>query len=152
MSRASRLANSMPSILLRSPLHRLMSGNTLLVSFNGRRSGKRYTTPVAYLQLGPDEVISTTDGRWWRNLDGGAPVIVRIAGKTRPGKAEAVTDAEAALELLSALVAHQPSYARLARLPNGPEGPDLTKAIADGRVGIRIHLDPIEQHFASKGQ
>ena len=34
--------------LLRSPLHKLASKNTLLITFTGRKSGKKYTTPVNY--------------------------------------------------------------------------------------------------------
>lgn len=87
------------------------------------------------------EVISTTDSPWWKNLRGGVPVTVRVKGRSRGGVGEAVTDPAEASAILSALVAHQHSYARLARLPDGPDGPDLDRAIADGRVGIRIRLD-----------
>lgn len=111
----------------------------MLLSFTGRRSGKRYTTPVAYLRKG-DEIVSTTDSLWWKNLQGGVPVSVLVAGVTYRGTAEAVTDPEPARKILAELVAHQPSYARLARLPTGPAGPDLDQAIAGGRVGILIRL------------
>lgn len=140
MSAMSRVANAVPRMILSSPLHPLMSRNTLLLSFHGRTSGRRYTTPVAYLQRG-QEILSTTDSPWWKNLRGGVPVTVRVKGRTRRGVGEAVTDPAEARAILSALVAHQHSYARLARLPGGPGGPDLDLAIADGRVGIRIRLD-----------
>ena len=39
-----------PSVrfLLRSPLHGLMSGNTLLLEFTGRKSGRALSTPISY--------------------------------------------------------------------------------------------------------
>lgn len=144
MSRISKLANAMPMAILRSPLHPLMSRRTMLVSFTGRRSGRRYTTPVAYLQRG-DEIVSTTDSPWWKNLRGGVPVTVRVRGHTYRGVGEAVTESAEAHAILAALVAHQPSYARLARLPVGPDGPDLDRAVADGRVGIRIRLEEADR-------
>lgn len=49
MERFSQLMNCVPQLLLRSPLHGLMSNRYLLITFTGRKSGKRYTTPVAYL-------------------------------------------------------------------------------------------------------
>jgi hypothetical protein len=49
MERFSQLMNCVPQLLLRSPLHGLMSNRYLLITFTARKSGKRYTTPVAYL-------------------------------------------------------------------------------------------------------
>lgn len=141
MSRLSRMANTMPATVLRTPLHPLMSKHTMLLSFTGRRSGKTYTTPIAYLKR-PGEIVSTTDSPWWKNLVGGAPVSARVAGVVYRGTGEAVTDPDQAAQILAELVAHQASYARLARLPTGPDGPDLARVVADGRVAIRIHLDP----------
>jgi hypothetical protein len=36
--------------LLRSPLHRLASGSLLLITYRGRRSGRRFTFPVMYAE------------------------------------------------------------------------------------------------------
>lgn len=141
MGRFAKLANMAPRAVLASPLHPLMSKRTMVLSFTGRRSGRTYRTPVAYMRRTPDEIISTTDSGWWKNLRGGAPVSVRIAGRVLHGSAEAITDPGEARSILADLVAHQPSYARLARLPAGPGGPDLERAVAEGRVGIKIRLD-----------
>jgi len=46
----ARVMNRIPATVLRSPLHPMMSGKYLLLSFTGRKSGRRYTTPVAYLK------------------------------------------------------------------------------------------------------
>jgi deazaflavin-dependent oxidoreductase (nitroreductase family) len=81
------------TVLLRSPLHGLMSGDVMLITVTGRRSGRRYTMPVSYLRDG-DRVRCFT-GRemtWWRNLRGGAEVTLQVAGKERRGRAEAVAD------------------------------------------------------------
>jgi len=118
-----------------------MSKRTMVLSFTGRRSGRRYSTPVAYLRRTPDEVISTTDSGWWKNLRGGAAVSVRVGGHVLDGRAEAVTDPAETRSILAELVAHQPSYARLARLPVGSDGPDLERAVREGRVGIVVHLN-----------
>ncbi len=39
------IANTIAIRILRSPLHGLLSHNTLLLSFQGRKSGKIYTKP-----------------------------------------------------------------------------------------------------------
>jgi hypothetical protein len=48
----SRLLNRAPMLPLRSPLHGLMSGRTLLLTYTGRRSGRRLTLPANYLWNG----------------------------------------------------------------------------------------------------
>ncbi len=64
-----RVVNKFPALLLRSPLHGLIIGSVLLITFNGRKSGKKYTTPITCLREG-DTVLMTTDSPWWKNLRG----------------------------------------------------------------------------------
>ena len=69
-------------ILLRSPIHGLVSKNLMLITFRGRKSGKQYCTPVRYIRV--DDTIqcfSSAQPRWWRNLRGGADVTLRLQGK-----------------------------------------------------------------------
>jgi len=49
MSKFMRVMNKFPALLLRSPLHALVSKSTLLITFTGRKSGKKYTTPITVL-------------------------------------------------------------------------------------------------------
>ena len=70
--------------ILRSPLHPMMSKAIMLITFTGRKSGKRYTTPVSYSRQG-ETVYVFTHGTWWKNLRGGAPVSLRLRGQDRNG-------------------------------------------------------------------
>jgi hypothetical protein len=88
-----RAMNAVPRLVLRSPLHSLMDGKVLLLGFVGRRSGRRCTTPMSYVRVG-DEVLMTTEAPWWKNLAGGAPVEVRLGGRSRRGFAETLTGEE----------------------------------------------------------
>ncbi len=47
-----RLINPMMIALMRSPLHAAVSKDILALTFTGRRSGRRFTTPVSYLRQG----------------------------------------------------------------------------------------------------
>ena len=86
-----RVGNRIVALLLRSPLHRLLSGGELLVTVTGHRSGRRYTTPVQYVRSdGELYAVSRRSRSWWRNLRGGAPVVVRVRGRERAGAAEIV--------------------------------------------------------------
>ena len=82
-----RVLNPFMTTILKSPLHGLVIGNTMLITFTGRKSGKRYTTPIGYIRDG-EMVICSTKANWWKNLRGGAPVTVRLQGHELKGKGE----------------------------------------------------------------
>src|SRR4028119_670088 len=117
--------NKVPAAVLRSPLHRAMSGKYLLLSFAGRKSGKRYTTPVAYLKEG-ETLLMTTDSPWWKNLRGGdgagAPVSVRVKGREYEGLGEAVTDVTEVVRVLHRFLQVQPGYGRFVGAKHGAGG------------------------------
>lgn len=54
----------------------------MLITFRGRKSGRLYTTPVRYLQIGSTiRCFTSVENKWWRNLRGGAEVLLRIRGR-----------------------------------------------------------------------
>jgi hypothetical protein len=81
--------------ILRSPLHRAMSHNTMLLTFTGRTSGTRYTIPVRYLEDRSTLTVFTDSG-WWRNLRGGVPVELVLRGHKRAGTGQPILQDEAA--------------------------------------------------------
>lgn len=78
--------------LLRSPLHRIGSGNLCLLHYRGRVSGKAYVTPLSYVREGNTvRLLSSYDTHWWKNFVGEArPVEVEIARERLPGRARAI--------------------------------------------------------------
>ena len=91
----NRTANPVVRLLLRSPAHRALSGRLALITVTGRRSGRRFTFPVGYRRVdGRVEIAvgSPERKRWWRNLRGGGPVLIRLRGTEHRGRAEAHGD------------------------------------------------------------
>src|SRR4051794_11767153 len=92
----NRVGNPAVRLLLRSPLHPLVSRSLALITVTGRKSGRSYTIPVSYRRDG--DVVKIGVGwpgrkHWWRNLRGdGAPVGMRIRGEDRRGHAVARGD------------------------------------------------------------
>lgn len=85
--------NPVMRMLLRSPLHFLWSGSLMLITFTGTKSGRRFTTPVRYIRVdGLVRCFTASENLWWRNLRGGAPVSLRIAGEERRYHALAIHD------------------------------------------------------------
>jgi len=83
---AFAVINPLVKLVLRSPLHALLSDSLLLLTFTGRTSGEEYTTPVGYW-VRDGRLVVTTHSPWWRNLEGGQPVTVRLRGERRRGVA-----------------------------------------------------------------
>lgn len=84
----NKIANPFVRLILRSPLHGLMSAALLLISYRGRKTGKEYSLPVQYAQEGDTLYIvpgAPEQKTWWRNLQDGVPVQVTLRGKTLTG-------------------------------------------------------------------
>ena len=85
------IVNSAMKFILRSPLHWMISKNIMLITFTGRKSGKTYTTPVGYSQR-DGQVYVFTHATWWKNLQNGTPVRVRVRGRDLQGLAEPIVE------------------------------------------------------------
>ena len=111
--------------VLRSPMHRVMSNSLLLLTFQGRRSGKEYTFPVSYARYGPDELVvlaGRPEGKsWWTNMRGGLPVRVRLGGRELEGDARLVKGEEA-ISRLTTYLEKLPKAARSLGMTPGPGG------------------------------
>jgi deazaflavin-dependent oxidoreductase (nitroreductase family) len=69
-----------------------MSG-ILLITVTGRKSRRAISTPVNYARDGETLlVISKTDRTWWKNVRGGAKVILLINDKTYQADAIVIED------------------------------------------------------------
>ena len=136
--------NSITIWLLHSPLQGLFSGNTMVVSYIGRKSGKTYHTPVDYSRSGETLLtISYKRRTWWRNMRGGAPVTIFLQGKEFAGLAEVIEDEQGVKEGLTAFIAGNPRVARIMGVKvsadNQPE-PESLRHAAKERVIIRTTL------------
>ena len=109
--------------LLRSPLHILLSKNTMLMTYTGRKSGKVYTVPMNYLDIeGVLYTISSRERTWWRNLRGGAEVTLRLKGEDRKAWAEAIEDQEEVAEKLSLYFKTAPQIVRYMKVKTDVDG------------------------------
>jgi len=140
-SGVQRVGNAVVLGLLRSPLHRLLSGRLLAISVIGRRTGRRYTIPVGYAEHGADLLIGTA-GTWCRNLRPGTPVEVRLRGRRRHYDPEVVREEPRAAELYRVILRRNPVHGRFAHIriapDGGPDRDDLRRALADGVAVVRL--------------
>lgn len=80
--------NPLLVVVLRSPLHFLLSGGLGLLTVTGRRTGRRHTFPVGYQREGSKVIILASEAhkkQWWRNYRTPAPATLLIRGKELTG-------------------------------------------------------------------
>jgi hypothetical protein len=139
-----RLWNPVMRRLLDSPVHWPLSRWFAVLAWRGRKTGRRYSTPVSYVREG-NTVFVTTGDRWWRNIAGGAPIAMRLAGRWRQGRAEPILDAAASRIEHERLFREHAWFRRLAGIPAGQDGgadsTAVARAVASGRVLMRIQLE-----------
>lgn len=142
-----RIVNPAIDFVLRSPLHGLMSGALMLITFRGRRSGRRFTTPVGYQQDGAT-LHALIHRPWWKNMRGGASVMVRLRGQDRVGQAVAIEDPDQILPWLRRRITEIGGIKNARRLglteldlTHEPSDDELRHAIR-GAALLRIQLEP----------
>jgi hypothetical protein len=119
--------------LLESPFHGVLSGTVDLVRYEGRRSGRRITTPTQYARLGDDVVIMVGHPEhktWWRNFETERDLEVLVRRNWLPLRGRIVRGAdlpEVAAPLLEAYLARFPRAARA--LGNGTGDEQLRAAV-----------------------
>lgn len=141
--------NSIVAGVLNSPLHGVMSGSMMLITFQGRQSGKTYSTPVEYIKVGEElSVVSRRERTWWRNLIGcdgkGAPLTLHLQGQDVNANARVVMQEAELTRELDALCHARPAYAKYLKMrldaQGQPVADDLTRA-ARQYVIVRVRPD-----------
>ncbi len=138
-----KLYNPIVIWLLRSPFHGLIDKSTILITFTGRRSGKKYIVPVSYVRDGDTLfMISQKVHTWWRNLRGGAQVTLYLQGHTLKARGEVFTDAETVANKLLQFLRQFPDYQRLMHMKlaadGQPENPEAFQKFAQSMVIIQM--------------
>ncbi len=128
--------------MLRSPLHGLLGGSLMVITYRGRKSGKVYHTPVSCVRDGDTFLVTSFRKRtWWRNLRGGVPVSVRVRGRDWTTACEVLEDGEGVTANLTLYLREVPQYAQVFGVAldadGQPDVEDVTRA-AQTRVMIRI--------------
>ena len=140
------LINPIVKTLLRSPAHGLMSHNTVLLEFTGRKSGRQLSTPVSYQPVdGALHCFTGRDNAWWRNLRAPAQLTITLRGKRLRAISEVIEDDTAAIaRALSAFLVAVPrdaSFSGVALDAQGcPDPGDVARA-SERLVLIRVTPD-----------
>ncbi len=129
-------------MILRSPLHPLLSGSTLVLTYTGHKSGKAYTTPVNYVRDG-DRLLTTSNRQrtWWRNLRGGAPVSLRLQGREVKATGRVIENEQAVIDALFAYLSRKPGLAKYFKVSLDATGqPDRAEVARAAQPWVMIQF------------
>jgi deazaflavin-dependent oxidoreductase (nitroreductase family) len=140
--RAQKLVNRIVRGLLRTPgLGRVVGRRLVTVYVVGRKSGRRYTVPVAYTRHEGALLIGTPFG-WGRNLRTGEPVTIRFRGRPQPADVQVLGDEAAMVEAYSTMARDNHNFAKFNQIgfdaAGDPDRDDLHRAWTAGGRAFRL--------------
>jgi deazaflavin-dependent oxidoreductase (nitroreductase family) len=135
-------ANRVVRVLLRTPLlARLVGARLVTVYVVGRKTGKRYTVPVAYSRH-EGGLLFGTEFRWVRNLRSGEPVEIRFKGRRRTADVTVTSDEAGVVADYGVLARDNHQFARFNRIAfdaaGEPDAADLRRCWAAGARTVRL--------------
>ena len=136
------VANRVVRGMLRTPLlSRAVGSRLVTVYVTGRKSGRRYTVPVAYTRQGDDLLIGTPFG-WGRNLRTGEPVQVRLKGRLREADVRVYKDEADVTSAYAAMCRDNKQFAKFNKVgfdaAGNPDPGDLHLAWMAGARAFRL--------------
>jgi hypothetical protein len=93
-----RAVNPIARNLLRTPLAGPLRDQLMVVSFTGRKTGRRYSIPLSAHRIDND-LYAITSAPWKHNFRGGADAEVLHNGKTTPMRGELIQDPSVVADL-----------------------------------------------------
>jgi hypothetical protein len=93
-----RLVNPILRFLLRTPILGGAREQLMVVSFNGRKTGRRYSVPVGAHRI-DDQLYALVGAPWKRNFRDGATADVLLNGKSAAMRGELIEDRSVVADL-----------------------------------------------------
>jgi deazaflavin-dependent oxidoreductase (nitroreductase family) len=122
-----------------------MHDRLLLLTFTGRKTGKRYSIPISYTEHTDGSLLAPGGGAWKWNLGDGREVSVLLRGRTRRASSEIIRDPSEIERLLPAMVSRNPRVETFTGVPIDADGQPnparLRAALDDGFTIVRLRLD-----------
>lgn len=121
-----------------------MGDFVMVITVNGRRTGKSYSTPIGYLREG-ETILAINPGgssNWFRNLLIHPSVVLDICGQKLPARAEHVTDPAECARIFELYRQQRRGFDRLFGV-SPDASPEQLNIARDSREFVRFHLTDI---------
>jgi hypothetical protein len=138
----SAIGNFFMKSIVNSPLHPLLGGGIAVISVQGCKTGKHYSTPVNVVKDdGVFTVVSLKNRHWWRNLRGGRPAELRLSGVNYSVHGEVLESHEEVVEGLGRYFERHPAYAKYFGVNISPGGQPAPEDLErEARLRVIVHL------------
>ncbi len=141
-----KVTNPFICFILNSPLHSLLSGRLILITYTGKRSGKKHTLPVQYVESHNELVVFAgyhQHKKWWRNLMQESAISIRHHGKWLDASAKAFDgDIEVIVPVMPDYLRRFPASARIRGLTFDSKGniEDLGKLCEEAKKVLMVRI------------
>jgi deazaflavin-dependent oxidoreductase (nitroreductase family) len=137
-----KVANSIVRTLLRTPgVSSGMGKRLLIINVTGRKTGKKYSVPVAYTSHDGVLLVGTPFA-WARNMRTGEPVEVILQGKRRQADVQVISDEDGVTAAYDVICRDNRQFAKFNKIGLGPDGApvpgDLHAAFTAGARAYRL--------------
>jgi hypothetical protein len=144
----SHMYNPLILLMLRSPLHGMVSHALLALEFEGRKSGNTVRVPVEYVRDGDTLwILSQASRTWWKNLQVEVPITIWLRGHPVRAMAKACAgQPESFRHALAVYLKRYPKrlkYFGIEQLPDGALDEDSFLVVTRRMVTIRIRLGTV---------
>jgi len=116
----------------------------MLITITGRKTGKKYTTPVGYYrENGYLWILSSRDRTWWKNLQGGTEVSLLLKGQPIRAFAELELNSAAVEAQMQEYIKHVPQAAKPlgTRVENEKANVEDIIRTAKDRLFVRLKIE-----------
>lgn len=138
-----RVVNPVLRALLRSPAHRAVSRQVMLLHVTGRKSGRVYVIPVGR-HYHDGQLVASAGGAWRRNVAGGADLEVTLDGHQYRAHGELLDDPQVVAEIFGDLLvnvglSHAIRLGLKLNVDRAPTTDELRAALVDRNV-LRLSI------------
>jgi hypothetical protein len=143
-ARFFRVVNVPMRLALSLPWATPISRRLMLITYTGRRTGKRYRQPLSYVAEN-GALLTPGGGKWKLNLRAGEPVQMRLRGHDVSARPEFIADPDEVERLLGVMSAANPRVRSFVGIPQDENGrldrDRLNAALTYGFRVVRWHVD-----------
>jgi deazaflavin-dependent oxidoreductase (nitroreductase family) len=137
-----KAANRIVGTLLRTPgISGGMGRRLLIINVTGRKTGKRYSVPVAYIQHEGSLLVGTPFA-WARNMRTGEPVEIILRGRRRQADVHVISDEDGVVAAYGIICRDNRQFARFNHIGLDADGApvpgDLHAAWTHGARAYRL--------------
>ena len=127
--------------ILRSPLHSMISGGIMIIGFTGSKSGKKFSTPVNFLEIEDKLYVMTDRTRvWWKNIKKNPGLELHIKRENLKGSGLVIDSKTEVEKYLALIYKHHPQMAKYMKVKMSDGQPVLEdiQKLSDQTIVIEI--------------